>query len=109
MRVGVSKVLPARAQAARRALKNRALYYLGELGDGKVTADLLRRTREATNMTDHIAALAALTDHPGAPYPMPVCPPRSNPLAAACSMTGTVGALDCPCTCCCTAAGTLQA
>ena len=59
--------MPAAAQAARRALKNRALYYLGELGDGKVSADLLRRTREATNMTDHIAALAALTDHPGAP------------------------------------------
>ena len=65
--------MPAAAQAARRALKNRALYFLGELGDGKVTADLLRRTREATNMTDHIAALAALIDHPGAPYPMPVC------------------------------------
>ncbi|KAK9846623.1 hypothetical protein WJX81_007796 [Elliptochloris bilobata] len=57
---------PDAASAARRALKNRALYYLGELGDAEVGADLLRRTREATNMTDHIAALAALIDHPGA-------------------------------------------
>ena len=54
------------SQAARRALKNRALCFLGQLDDGKVRADLLRRAREATNMTDHAAALYALNDHPGA-------------------------------------------
>lgn len=76
------------AQAARRALKNRALYYLGELGDAKVTADLLRRTREATNMTDHIAALAALVDHPGAPPNACACfHTTSNSVTAGCSVT----------------------
>jgi len=65
-----NQLLGCLAQAARRALKNRALYYLGELGDASVTADLLRRTREATNMTDHLAALSALVDHPSMPPPV---------------------------------------
>ena len=50
------------AQAARRALKNKALGYLSALGDPKVSADLLERTRSATNMTDQTSALAGLCD-----------------------------------------------
>ena len=53
---------PDFASAAKRALKNKALAYLAALGDPKVTADLLRRSREATNMTDRTAAVAALVD-----------------------------------------------
>lgn len=50
------------AQAAKRALKNKALGYLSALDDPSVSADLLERTRSATNMTDQIAALAGLCD-----------------------------------------------
>jgi aminopeptidase N len=50
------------AQAAKRALKNKALGYLSALDDPAVSADLLKRTRSATNMTDQIAALAGLCD-----------------------------------------------
>ena len=50
------------AQAAKRALKNKALGYLSALDDPKVSADLLERARSATNMTDQIAALAGLCD-----------------------------------------------
>ena len=49
-------------QAAKRALKNKALGYLSALNDPKVSADLLERARSATNMTDQIAALAGLCD-----------------------------------------------
>lgn len=49
-------------QAAQRAIKNKALSYLSALYDPKVTADLLDRTRSATNMTDQIAALACLAE-----------------------------------------------
>lgn len=48
------------AACARRALKNKALGYLASLGDPAVTASLLQRFREATNMTDEISALASL-------------------------------------------------
>ena len=50
------------AQAAKRALKNKALGYLSALDDPKISADLLERARSATNMTDQIAALAGLCD-----------------------------------------------
>lgn len=53
------------AACARRALKNKALGYLANLGEPAVTEQLLRRAREATNMTDEISALAAL-DRAGA-------------------------------------------
>lgn len=49
-------------QAAQRAIKNKALSYLSTLKDPSVTADLLQRTRSATNMTDQISALACLVD-----------------------------------------------
>ena len=49
-------------QAAKRALKNKALGYLSALDDPKVCADLLERARSATNMTDQIAAVAGLCD-----------------------------------------------
>ncbi|CAK0786230.1 hypothetical protein CVIRNUC_009443 [Coccomyxa viridis] len=49
-------------QAARRAVKNKALGYLSALDDPAVHADLLERTRSATNMTDQISALAGLAD-----------------------------------------------
>ncbi|KAI8468066.1 MAG: hypothetical protein J3K34DRAFT_523265 [Monoraphidium minutum] len=49
--------------SARRAAKNKALGLLSTLGE---EADLLRRFRGATNMTDRINALACLADHPGA-------------------------------------------
>ncbi len=52
-------------QAAQRAIKNKALSYLSALKDAKVTADLLQRTRSATNMTDQISALACLVDSEG--------------------------------------------
>lgn len=48
------------AACARRALKNKALGYLASLKDPSVTEELQRRFKEATNMTDEIAALAAL-------------------------------------------------
>ena len=50
------------AQAARRAVKNKALGYLSALDDPAVHADLLERMRSATNMTDQISALAGLAD-----------------------------------------------
>lgn len=53
------------AACARRALKNKALGYLSALGEPEVTEQLLRRFKEATNMTDEISALAAL-DRAGA-------------------------------------------
>jgi aminopeptidase N len=53
--------------AARRALKNKALALLSCLPGPppEVTADLLARFRGATNMTDRINALACLADCPG--------------------------------------------
>ena len=48
------------AACARRALKNKALGYLASLKEESVTEELLRRFREAANMTDEISALAAL-------------------------------------------------
>jgi aminopeptidase N len=48
------------AACARRALKNKALGYLASLKDASITEELQRRFKEATNMTDEIAALAAL-------------------------------------------------
>lgn len=50
--------------AARRALKNKALAYLAALDDAGVRADLAARAARATNMTDRVAALAALVDAP---------------------------------------------
>lgn len=45
---------------ARRALKNTALIYLSNLKDDSITSDILRRFKDATNMTDEFAALQAL-------------------------------------------------
>jgi aminopeptidase N len=53
---------PDSKSAARRAIKNKALAYLSMLKDPAVTADILKRFRGATNMTDKIAMLAALSD-----------------------------------------------
>lgn len=44
--------------------------YLASLGDPAVTASLLQRFREATNMTDEISALASL-DRAGGRMPGP--------------------------------------
>lgn len=55
-------------QAAQRAIKNKALSYLSALKDPQITADLLQRTRSATNMTDQISALACLVDSEGGTY-----------------------------------------
>jgi Domain of unknown function (DUF3458_C) ARM repeats len=49
-----------------RSIKNKALMYLAMLKDEAVTADVLKRFRGATNMTDKIAMLATLADTPGA-------------------------------------------
>jgi len=54
---------PDAASAARRALKNKCLGYLSSLEDPEITKEVLNRFREATNMTDQIAALACLSDH----------------------------------------------
>lgn len=57
-----SEAVYGAAQAAKRALKNKALGYLSALDDPKISTDLLERARSATNMTDQIAALAGLCD-----------------------------------------------
>ena len=56
---------PDSVSAAKRALKNKALGYLAAIGDPEVTQDLLRRVKEASNMTDEIAAVASLADSEG--------------------------------------------
>ena len=53
------------AQAAKRALKNKALAFLAALKDEGVTQQLLQRFGGATCMTDRTAALACLIDTPG--------------------------------------------
>ncbi|MBM3347956.1 MAG: DUF3458 domain-containing protein, partial [Betaproteobacteria bacterium] len=61
---------PDAASAGRRALKNLALGYLVELGDADVRRMALRQFEGADNMTDAMAALAALAncaDATGAP------------------------------------------
>jgi aminopeptidase N len=55
---------PDAASSSRRALKNRALQLLACLAQPAVTAECLRRCREAGNMTDQVAALGALVDLP---------------------------------------------
>ena len=64
---------PDFAHASKRALKNRALAYLSYTCDPAVRADLLARARGASNMTDRIAAVAALVDA--------ACPEREAALA----------------------------
>ena len=54
---------PDAASMGKRALKNKCLGYLAALEDPEFTTEVLQRFREATNMTDTIAALAALSDH----------------------------------------------
>ncbi|KAM3321725.1 puromycin-sensitive aminopeptidase isoform X1 [Capsicum chacoense] len=49
---------------ARRALKNIALGYLGSLEDADIRELLLNEYRNATNMTDQFAALAAIDQQP---------------------------------------------
>ncbi|KAK9785425.1 hypothetical protein WJX73_000376 [Symbiochloris irregularis] len=55
---------PDAAQAAKRVLKNKCLGFLAALGEPAVYSMLLQRFRDASNMTDEIAALAALTECP---------------------------------------------
>jgi len=64
---------PDAASSAKRALKNKCMGYLSSLNDPDFNAKILQRFREATNMTDQIATLAALTDKD--------CPERSVALA----------------------------
>lgn len=59
------KYSPDAKSAARRALKNKALAYLAASGDAAITEQVLSRYRAASNMTDKISALAALTDSEG--------------------------------------------
>ena len=56
---------PDAESAAKRTLKNKALQMLSASGDPAVSKELLNRFREATNMTDTIAALTALIDSEG--------------------------------------------
>ena len=56
---------PDAESAAKRTLKNKALQVLAATGDPGILQDLLNRSREATNMTDQAAAVAALVDSPG--------------------------------------------
>lgn len=51
------------AAAARRAVRNMSEAILGSLPDPAVQQQLLRRFRDATNMTDRMAALSVLCDH----------------------------------------------
>ena len=64
---------PNFAHASKRALKNKALSCLAATCDPAVRADLLARARGAGNMTDRIAAVAALVDA--------ACPEREAALA----------------------------
>ena len=59
---------PEPSQTGRRALRNNALSYLAELRDEYVEALLQAQWASADNMTDRLAALAAMTysDHPAA-------------------------------------------
>ena len=59
---------PEPSHTGRRALKNNALSYLAELHDVEVEATLQAQWANADNMTDRLAALAAMTysDHSGA-------------------------------------------
>ena len=54
---------PDSASMGKRALKNKSLGYLASLEDPDFTKEVLQRFSDATNMTDTIAALAALSDH----------------------------------------------
>lgn len=53
------------AEMGKRKIKNVCLAYLAKLGDPKVLDDCHARFRAATNMTDAMAAIAALNDSPG--------------------------------------------
>ena len=53
---------PDAASAGRRALKNVALSYLAELDDAEALALAQRQDADANNMTDRLAALAALVN-----------------------------------------------
>lgn len=68
---------PDFASVARRALRNKALAYLGASGDAAALADVAARHAAATNMTDSLATLAILAE--GAP---PGSPTRDGALAA---------------------------
>ena len=57
---------PAQAQIGPRALRNRCLHYLGALDDDEARALAVAQYERADNMTDAIAALAAL-NHSAAP------------------------------------------
>ena len=59
---------PEPQHTGRRALRNNALSYLAELHDSSVQAILQAQLASAGNMTDRLAALAAMTnnDHPAA-------------------------------------------
>ena len=58
---------PDREGKSRRAIRNVALSYLGKLGgkDAEVMALLNTSFKEATNMTDQMAALGAICGNPG--------------------------------------------
>lgn len=56
---------PDADSAAKRTLKNKALQLLSAAGDPEVHKDLLRRFRDASNMTDEVAAVSALADTEG--------------------------------------------
>jgi aminopeptidase N len=53
---------PDAASSGRRALKNLALSYLGELDDAEAHALMQAQYEQADNMTDRMAALSALTN-----------------------------------------------
>ena len=69
---------PARAT---RSLKNMALAYLAALRTPDIAAESLRRYKAADNMTDQVAALAALSGHPS--------PQREEAMAAFATQWGS--------------------
>jgi aminopeptidase N len=69
---------PARAT---RSLKNMALAYLSALRSSDIAAESLRRYKAADNMTDQLAALAALSGHPS--------PQREEAMAAFAAQWGS--------------------
>lgn len=60
-----SEYSPDAESAAKRMLKNKALQLLSACGDPTISKQLLARFRDATNMTDTMAALTALIDTEG--------------------------------------------
>lgn len=64
---------PDAESSAKRTLKNKALQILAATGEKEILENILKRSREATNMTDQAAAVSALIDAPGKLSTLVIC------------------------------------